>query len=113
MPALFASLLLLAPPLADGEKVTFSKHVAPIIYRNCAACHRPGEVGPFPLLTYKDAAKRADFIATVVENKQMPPWKAEAGHGDFLDERRLSEKEIALVKKWAKEGAPEGDPKDL
>lgn len=116
MAAVLPSLLLLllpTPPAGAGEKVTYAKHIAPIVFKSCATCHRPGEVGPFPLLTYKDAAKRADHLATVVENRQMPPWKAAPGHGSFLDERRLSDQEVALFKKWAAEGAPEGDPKDL
>ena len=105
-----AVLVLAAPAGAD---TTFNKDVAPIVWKNCAGCHRPGEVGPFPLLTYKDAAKRADFIARVTADKLMPPWKAEAGFGKFHDERRLSQAEIATLADWAKAGAPEGDPRDL
>lgn len=104
---------LLAAPTAFAEDVTFSKHVAPILYKHCANCHRPGEVGPFPLLTYKDAAKRADFIKEVTADRRMPPWKAVHGYAEFLDERRLSDDEMKTLAKWADAGAPEGDPKDL
>src|SRR5262249_15591073 len=72
------------------EPVTFNKHVAPILWKTCARCHRPGDVGPFPLLTYRDAAKRADFIREVVESGQMPPWKAHPGAGVFLDAPRMT-----------------------
>src|SRR5579863_1948564 len=89
---------------------TFNKDVAPILYANCSSCHRPGEVAPFPLLTYQDAAKRAALIATAVGGRFMPPWKAEPGYGDFAGERRLTDAQIALIKDWAKAGAPEGDP---
>ena len=88
---------------------TFNKDIAPILYANCATCHRPGEVAPFSLLTYQDAAKRSALIAGAVSGRFMPPWKAEPGYGDFAGERRLSEAQIALIKDWAKAGAPEGD----
>ncbi len=98
---------------ADDAPVTYNKHIAPILWKNCSACHRPGEIGPFSLLTYQDAAKRADFLAEITANRQMPPWKAEAGFGQFHDERRLNDEEIKLIGAWAKAGAPEGDPQDL
>ena len=80
---------------------------------HCGECHRPGEVGPFSLLTYADAAKRADFLRDVVEAGRMPPWKAGPGYGHFLDENRLTRRERAVLDRWADAGAPEGDPADL
>jgi len=88
---------------------TYNKDIAPILYQNCAGCHRPGEVAPFPLLTYQDTAKRAALIATVTKARVMPPWKAEPGYGDFRDARRLTDEQIALLQQWAGNGAPEGD----
>ena len=70
---------------------TFNRDVAPILYKNCSNCHRPGEVAPFALLTYEDAAKRAKQIAAITQARVMPPWKATPGYGDFLDVRRLTE----------------------
>jgi hypothetical protein len=99
--------------VARGEGPTFSKDVAPILLKNCAGCHRPGEVGPFSLLSYKDAAKRADDLADVTASHQMPPWKPEPGFGDFLDERRLTNQEIKTIADWSRAGSPEGDPKDM
>lgn len=89
---------------------TYNKDIAPILYANCATCHRPGEVAPFSLLTYQDAAKRASLIAGAVSKRFMPPWKPEPGFGDFANERRLSDAQIALIQEWAKSGTPEGDP---
>jgi hypothetical protein len=91
----------------SGSGVTFSHDVAPILYRQCAACHRPGGVAPFSLLTYQDAAKRAPLIATVTGKRIMPPWLPAAPH--FRDERRLSDAEIATLARWAADGAPSGD----
>ena len=102
----FAATWVAAPP-------TFNKDIAPILYQNCAICHRPGEVAPFSLLTYQDAARRAKLISTVTEKRYMPPWKAEHGYGEFANERRLTDGQIELIKAWADAGAPEGDPADL
>ena len=87
---------------------TFSRDVAPILYRQCAACHRPGGVAPFSLLTHQDAAKRAALIAKVTASRYMPPWLPVAPR--FHDQRRLTAAEIATIGRWAATGAPEGDP---
>ena len=104
---------LVATSVVTAGEVTYTKDVASILWKNCASCHRPGEVGPFSLLDFRSAAKRADFIATVTADGRMPPWKPEAGYGEFLDEHRLSAEERATLTAWARAGAPEGDPKDL
>ena len=96
----------------SAATATFNKDIAPILYQHCAICHRPGEVAPFSLLTYQDASKRASLIATVTERRYMPPWKPEPGYGRFADERRLTDAQIALIKEWATNGAPEGNPAD-
>ena len=96
----------------SAATATFNKDIAPMLYQHCAICHRPGEVAPFSLLTYQDASKRASLIATVTERRYMPPWKPEPGYGRFADERRLTDAQIALIKEWATNGAPEGNPAD-
>jgi mono/diheme cytochrome c family protein len=88
---------------------TFARDVAPILYRHCAICHHPGEVAPFPLIAYPDAAKRATLIATVTASRYMPPWQPEPGYGHFQGERRLRDAEIATLRRWAEAGAPQGD----
>ena len=102
---------LLANLISAGTSIaatpTFNKDIAPILYQNCAACHRPGEVAPFSLLTYADASKRAKLISTVTQRRFMPPWKPEPGYGKFMDERRLTDEQIAIIKEWADAGAPE------
>lgn len=99
--------LLLAPVLAAAPP-DFVHNVAPILYRACAPCHRPGETGPFPLLSYADARKRAGLLAAVTRSRYMPPWLPDEGHGDFEGDRRLSEEEIRTIADWAAAGAPEG-----
>ncbi|SPF31801.1 Calcium-binding EF-hand-containing protein [Candidatus Sulfopaludibacter sp. SbA4] len=104
-----AVAMLSAPPDTKPAAPTYNKDIAPILYKNCAGCHRPGEVAPFSLLTYQDTAKRAALIAAVTKARVMPPWKAEPGYGHFQDERRLTEEQIALIGNWATSGTPEGD----
>src|SRR5215813_7866440 len=98
---------LLAAFWAAGAAPTFSHDVAPILYRECAVCHRPAGVAPFSLLTYQDAAKRAQLIATVTTKRYMPPWLADAPR--FAHERRLSDAEIQTLARWAANGAPQGN----
>jgi hypothetical protein len=93
---------------AKSPGVSFSHDVAPIVYRNCVGCHRPGASAPFSLLTYAQVAPRAALIAAVTKSRYMPPWLPDAPH--FANERRLSESEIAILARWAAEGALEGNP---
>jgi len=108
MKKLIAGLALLSASAFGAP--TFNKDIAPILYQNCSTCHRPGEVAPFALLSYQDAAKRASLIATVTKSRYMPPWKPEPGFGKFDHERRLTDQQIGLIQDWAAGGAPEGDP---
>jgi mono/diheme cytochrome c family protein len=96
-----------------ARDVTFSKDVAPILNSACVSCHRPGEVAPFSLLSFKEARPWAQSIKHQVETRAMPPWKADARFGEFRDGRTLSEREIATLVAWVDGGAKEGDPADL
>lgn len=108
-------LVLLACMPAFGAAapgpVTFNKQIAPIVYGNCAPCHRPGEAAPFSLLSFQDVHKHAAQIADVTRRHFMPPWLPQHGYGDFQDERRLSEAQIQLIQQWVKQGAAEGTGK--
>ena len=104
---------LIATSVAKVTAPTFDRDIAPVLYKNCAMCHRPGEVAPFSLLTYNDTAKRAKQIARVTEERIMPPWKAEAGFGEFANDRHLTAEQVALFKDWSEAGTPEGDGADL
>ena len=97
----------------DAGVPTFSKDVAPILYKNCTSCHRPGEIAPMSLLTYDKARPYAKAIRDEIQDGTMPPWHADAPHGTFLNERRLSDADRDTLIRWASNGAPEGDPKDL
>src|SRR5579885_1994505 len=100
--ALFAA----APP-------TFNKDIAPIVFHQCAPCHRPGEAAPFSLLTYEDVARHARQIVTVTKSRYMPPWMPEPGFGKFAGERRLTDEQIRLIENWVDQGEAQGRPGDL
>lgn len=99
-------------PVDEGAEVTWSRQVAAIFQEHCQECHRPGEIGPFPLITYEDTQGWGPMIAEVVEQERMPPWFANPEHGDFSNESRLSEEEKALILAWVDAGAPEGNPEE-
>src|SRR3954452_10604154 len=97
----------------QAAPVTFNKDIAPILFANCATCHRPGEAGPFPLLTYADAVKRARRIAEATRDRHMPPWLPERGDFPIQGGRRLREDQIAAIERWVQAGTPEGNAADL
>lgn len=101
-----------AAPPSTGP-VTFAQDVAPILYTHCVTCHRPGQVAPFSLITYADARKRAATIAEVTAAREMPPWLAEPGEHAFVGARRLDDGQLAVLRRWAESGAPEGNASDL
>ena len=124
--AIAASVIILATAIitagGSGEQYaakpandvpTFSKDVAPILYKNCATCHRPGEIAPMSLLTYAEARPWAKSIRDEVADGTMPPWHADPKHGKFANDRSLTAADKDVLTRWANGGAPEGDPKDL
>src|SRR6516162_677886 len=96
----------------DAAPVTFYKDVLPILQKNCQGCHRPGQVAPMSLLTYKDARPWAKAIKTAVAMRKMPPWFADTQYGHFTNDRSLQQGEIDTLVKWVDGGAVEGNPKD-
>jgi peroxiredoxin len=93
--------------------VTYTKHVARILNENCVKCHRQGQIAPFSLETYEKAKAWSYEISNTAQQRSMPPWKPLTNHGQYYNERRLSDDDIALLQKWHGGGAPLGDPQDL
>ncbi|MEP7271968.1 MAG: thiol-disulfide isomerase [Acidobacteriota bacterium] len=112
-----AGLFLLDGPGRAKEKtaatVTFTKDVAPILFANCATCHRPGEMAPMSLLSYKEVRPWARSIREKVVSREMPPWYADPNHGQFANDPSLSAEQIETIKNWVDGGTREGNPKDL
>ncbi|MEW6128468.1 MAG: cytochrome c [Acidobacteriota bacterium] len=98
---------------SSAASPTFSKDVAPILYKNCATCHRAGSIAPMSLFTYQETRPWSKSIREQVITGQMPPWHATDPHGTFLNDRRLSEAEKDILVRWVDAGSPQGNPKDL
>jgi hypothetical protein len=88
---------------------TYSKDIAPIIYKNCTPCHRPNQIGHFNLQTYTDVQSKAKAILYTVSNHLMPPWPADIHYSRFANELVLEDKEIELIKTWVNNNCPIGD----
>jgi len=93
----------------NGSEYTFNKDIAPVIFKNCSPCHRPGESGPFSLLSYRDVRKKAKTIVKVTQSGIMPPWPADPDYRHFVAERFLTAFEKEMIKQWVEDGCPEGD----
>lgn len=115
--SLLAGLVFLQSGSAHGSKnaatVTFNKDIAPIFFKSCAECHRPGEAAPFSVLSYKETRPWAKSIREKVVNRTMPPWHADPHFGEWANDRRLTQKEIDTITAWVDSGAAEGVAKDL
>src|ERR1700722_1298746 len=104
-----ASFALLGKPPAAP---TYYKNVLPILQQHCQSCHRSGEIGPMPLLTYGQARDKAVAIDRMVRLRKMPPWFADPHVGRFANDPSLTDQEIETISAWAKAGGPEGNQAD-
>src|SRR6059058_2310584 len=98
---------------AADTSVTFTKDVAPILYKSCVECHRPTMFAPMSLVTYDEARPWARSIKQRVAARAMPPWGADAPHGLFKNDPSLTDGEIDTIARWVDGGAPRGDDTDL
>jgi len=96
----------------DAAPPTFSKDVLPILQKSCQSCHRPGQIGPFSMLSYESTRPWARSIKSRVVSRQMPPWFADPHSGAFANDRSLNQADVDTVAKWVDAGAPQGDQRD-
>lgn len=108
--AFLAAAATLLAGRAAAQQLTFSEHVAPIIYQHCTPCHRTGEVAPFPLTSYAEVVAHGPTIKFVTGIRYMPPWKADPQYRHFLDENTLSTQEIQQIRDWVDGGMVRGNP---
>ncbi len=106
-------VLAMQAALAQPATVTFNKNIAPIVFTQCAPCHRPGESAPFSFLSYQDVKKHARQIVTVTKSRFMPPWLPDPNPIQFADQLRLTDEQIRLIERWVEQGAQEGNAADL
>ena len=113
--AIASTVAVAQQPPATSAPVTFTKDVAPILYRSSVRCHRPDEIAPMSLLTYNDARPWARSIKQRVSKREMPPWFLDKTIGiqKYKNDPSLSDAEIATIVKWVDAGAPQGNPVDM
>ncbi len=112
--ALVSILLFVAAdsPQKVSSPPTFYRDVVPILQEHCQTCHRPGEIAPFSLVSYKETKPWAQAIKKAAQSKNMPPWFADPRFGKWADDPSLTPEQIATLAAWADAGAPGGDPHD-
>ena len=111
--AVAGCLIARVQPSKEDGAITYTRQVAAILQKNCQECHRPGQIGPFSLLTYDDAVAWADTIREVIQDQRMPPWYADPRYGHFVNDRRLPAEDRKTLLEWLNKGTPKGDDKDL
>lgn len=90
------------------DNVTYTEHIAPLMYKNCTGCHREGGGAHFNLVTYADAKKYGAASAFVMRERMMPPWPADPHYTEFVGQKVVTERDIRLVEKWVQDGMKEG-----
>src|SRR5436190_3900333 len=110
---ILACLVVVAPVAAAEKKISFSRHIKPILAGKCYACHGPDEAerkGEFRLDVREVAlekkvfkpgnAKESEIILRVTSTDpemKMPPATSK--------KPALTEQEIELIRKWIDQGA--------
>ena len=103
----FVSLVFVSadkPSRLSASTVTYTKDVAQILFKNCAECHRPGEIAPMSLMSYQEARPWAKAIRERALDRSMPPWSADPNHGEWANDPRLTQKEIDTIVAWVNAG---------
>ena len=106
---LLSTLVLLITSITAKSQTNYAEDIAPIIYKNCSNCHRPGEIGPFSLTNYDEVSNWAGMIKVVTESGYMPPWKPDTEYSTFLGEATLTDTEISKIADWVDNGMERGD----
>lgn len=94
---------------SPATEPTYTKDVAPILQKYCVSCHRPNDIAPMSLTIYDEVLPVARMIRESVIQRKMPPWHADAAFGEFTNDSRLTDAEIATIDAWVKNGAKKGD----
>lgn len=95
------------------SSITYTNQVSRILQQHCVECHRPGQIGPFSLLTYEKVKAWSDTIKEVVLERRMPPWHPDPRYGKFSNDRSMPQKDIDTLVAWIDAGCPKGDDADL
>jgi hypothetical protein len=93
-------------------KITWDREIVRMLDSRCSSCHQQNGKA-FSLTTYDDARPWAQAILEETLDRQMPPWGAVKGFGQFSNDQGITQDELDIIANWVDGGAPEGDPKDL
>lgn len=112
-----AASSLMAATTADAGAAaptpTFTKHLAPILFKNCVECHRQSSMAPMSLMTFEDVRPWARAIKQQVTRREMPPWGADPTYGPYANDMSLTQAEIDTIAAWVDGGTPQGNAADL
>jgi hypothetical protein len=97
----------------EKQEITFSAHIAPILFKNCTPCHRPGMAGPFSLISYNDVIRKLKTVRLVLAENYMPPWPADTSYSRFKGEKTLTKQELDLFLYWIDNGVKPGNLNDI
>src|SRR5947209_4258833 len=97
---------------STSSELTYWKSVKPIADAKCVGCHTANNIAPFTLESFADFKAETDKVRIAVANKVMPPWPPGSGCSDYLDDRSLTDAEIATITGWIDHGAVEGNQSD-
>src|SRR2546430_7180364 len=97
-------------PTVSKPKITYNQDVAPLLQKHCVVCHRPNDIAPMSLMTYEEVLPFARIMQESVVQRKMPPWHADPGFGEFSNDARLTDEEIAIIDAWVKGGTKRGEP---
>jgi peroxiredoxin/mono/diheme cytochrome c family protein len=98
---------------ANHANISYSNDIAPILADNCVSCHREGGIGPWAMTDYNMVRGFSLMIREVVRTQRMPPWHADPAHGEWANDRSLSDDEIKTLVHWIEAGAPRGEGEDM
>lgn len=98
---------------AKHADISYSEEIAPILMDNCVNCHHPQGIGPWAMTDYNMVRGFSLMIREVLRTKRMPPWHADPAHGDWANDRSLTDDEIKTLVHWIEAGAPRGAGEDL
>ena len=79
---------------ANHARLTYVKDVAPILEKNCVACHQEGGIGPMQLTSYEMVKGFSPMIREVIRTDRMPPYNASPHVGRFSDTKNLTPAEV-------------------
>jgi hypothetical protein len=97
---------------ADFVKISYTNDVAPILAKNCVACHSEGGIGPFAMDSYEKVKGFAPMIREAVRTDRMPPYNADPHVGKFANDMNLSNADAKTLVHWIEAGAPRGTGED-